>query len=104
MNSILTASQVMQPRIVSLAELKIKLLPLCVGYAWAEGAISDLWLKGAPVPQGPGQPERRILIPMHFAVWWQDVQQRMGFAPSAEQVYGQVSKKMRTSAGQFVQR
>lgn len=104
MNSIIAPRQVMQPRIVSLAELKAKLLPLCVGYVWAEGAITDLWMKGAPVPQGPGQPERRVLIPAYFASWWNDVQQRMGFAPSAEQVYGQVSKKMRTSAGQFTRR
>jgi hypothetical protein len=77
----------MQPRIVSLADLKAKLLPLCLGYVWAEGAIVDLWKKGAPVPQPVGTPERRILIPQHFAAWWNEIQQRMGVEASVSEIY-----------------
>lgn len=97
MNSIVTPK--MQPRIVSLAELKAKLIPLCLGYAWAEGAIVDLWKKGAPVPQPGNQPERRILIPTHFAAWWGEVQQRMGVDASAQAIYKLASKNMSTHAG-----
>jgi len=89
----------MQPRIVSLADLKAKLLPLCLGYAWAEGAIVDLWLKGAPVPQPGNQPERRILIPAHFSAWWAEVQQRMGVDVTAQRAYRVASKNMSTHAG-----
>lgn len=81
----------MKPRIVSLEDLKAKLLPLCLGYAWAEGAIVDLWKKGAPVPQPEGAPERRILIPQHFAAWWGEIQQRMGVGASAEEIYKAVT-------------
>ena len=87
MKQLLTPSQVMQPRIVSLADLKAKLLPLCLGYAWAEGAITDLWLKGAPVPQPEGAPERRILIPQHFQTWWGEIRQRMGVEATAAEIY-----------------
>lgn len=97
MSSIVTPK--MQPRIVSLAELRAKLLPLCLGYAWAEGAIVDLWLKGAPVPQPASEPERRILIPTHFAAWWAEVQQRMGLDVTAQQIFTLRVKDMRTHAG-----
>lgn len=96
---LLTPSQVMQPRIVSLEDLKRKLLPLCLGYKWAEGAITDLWLKGAPVPQPAGEPERRILIPAQFAKWWGEVQQRMGLDAVAADVFPLPSSAFRTHAG-----
>lgn len=99
MSKIMNASEAMHPRIVSLADLKAKLLPLCLGYAWAEAAISDLWLKGAPVPQAPGAPERRILIPSHFAAWWEEVRQRMGIDATPQEVYRRAAKNMSRSAG-----
>lgn len=86
----------MQPRIVSLADLKAKVLPLCLGYAWAEGAIVDLWKKGAPVPQPAGAPERRILIPQHFATWWGEIQQRMGVEAAAAEIYQQATRNPKT--------
>jgi hypothetical protein len=89
----------MQPRIVSLADLKAKLIPLCLGYVWAEAAIVDLWMKGAPVPQPAHEPERRILIPTHFATWWGEIQQRMGIDVSAQQIYKLASRNMSTHAG-----
>lgn len=99
MNEILTPTKAMQPRIVSLADLKAKLLPLCLGYAWAENAIVDLWKKGAPVPQAQGEPERRILIPTHFAMWWNEIQQRMGISATAPEVYNLASTNFQTHAG-----
>jgi len=96
MKQILTPTQAMQPRIVSLEDLKAKLLPLCLGYAWAEGAITDLWKKGAPVPQPEGAPERRILIPQHFATWWAEIQQRMGVEASAADIYRLASRNPKT--------
>lgn len=96
MRDILTPSMVMQPRIVSLADLKAKLLPICLGYAWAEGAIVDLWLKGAPVPQPAGEPERRILIPAHFATWWNEIQKRMGIDATPQQIYKVASRNFST--------
>lgn len=103
MSKILMPSEVMRPRIVSLADLKATLLPLCFGYAWAEGAIVDLWKKGAPVPQSrPNEVERRILIPEHFATWWGEVQQRMGVEASAATVHKLVTSdptKFRSHAG-----
>lgn len=99
MAKILRAGETMQPRIVSLSELKAKLIPLCLGYTWAEKAVTDLWLKGAPVPQAPDQPERRILIPIHFAKWWEEVRQRMGVNATPEQVYKLAAKNMLRSAG-----
>lgn len=99
MNGILTPTQAMQPRIVSLADLKAKLLPLCLGYAWAEGAIVDLWKKGAPVPQPEGEPERRILIPKHFEAWWNEIQQRMGVNAPASEVYKLASRNFHQHAG-----
>ena len=89
----------MQPRIVSLADLKRVLLPLCLGYVWAENAITDLWLKGAPVPQAENEPERRILIPKHFETWWNEIQQRMGLEVGVENVYPLASKAFRRHAG-----
>jgi hypothetical protein len=96
MKQLVTPSQVMQPRIVSLTDLKETLLPLCLGYAWAEGAITDLWLKGAPVPQPEGAPERRILIPQHFATWWGEIQQRMGVEATTTDVYRLASRNQKT--------
>lgn len=96
-DSILRPDEIMRPRIVSLKDLQDKLLPYCVGYAWAEGAIVDLWKKGAPVPQSdPQAPERRILIPEYFSQWWQDVQQRMGYEATALDMYPRPSKQFKT--------
>lgn len=88
-----------RPRIVSLTDLRTKLLPICLGYAWAENAIVDLWKKGAPVPNLPGEEERRILIPEHFAAWWGEVQQRMGVDAPAPEMYRHASRDFATHAG-----
>lgn len=69
------------PRIVTLKELQAVLFRYTFGWKWAEDAIVDLWKKGAPIPQAEGQPERRVLLPGQFAMWWAEVAQRMGYAP-----------------------
>ena len=93
------------PRMVSIYELRAKLIPLMAGYAWAEDALMDLWKLGAPDPSprsstctlafGPracaramnGEPrcgiygcarEKRVLLPKQFEKWWADVAQRQG--------------------------
>lgn len=90
----------MQPRIVTLAELKAKLLPICLGNKWGEGTIVDLWKKGAPVPQPEGEPERRILIPGQFKKWWDDLHQRLGTGFDTESMYQPLSRQFAASAGQ----
>ncbi len=84
------------PRIVTLPELQKVLFRYTFGWRWAEDAIVDLWKKGAPIPQPEGQPERRILLPGQFALWWAEVAQRMGYAPGG---YDLVSPLLRTSGG-----
>lgn len=91
--------QSLQPKIVTLPEIKRALLPFCVGYKWAEGAIVDLWKTGAPVPQPEGEPERRILIPTQFQKWWEDVQKRMSFDLASKEAYLHTTKRMNASAG-----
>lgn len=86
-----------QPRIVSLQELQLRLIPVCRGDQWALGSIVDLWKKGAPIPTLPGQPEKRILLPTQFKKWWDDVHQRLGIDTSAEDAYGNLSSKLSTS-------
>ena len=83
------------PRMVSLKELRRKLLPLVGGWKWGEAAIVDLWKKGAPDPQasiGPMFPRckeldcphvKRVLLPKQFAAWWAEVAQRQGHELSA---------------------
>lgn len=97
--NILTPQQANEPRIVTLAELKAKLEPMCYGDKWALDAITDLWKKGAPIPQPAGEPERRILIPEQFALWYADFQKRLGIASQAQNVYGNMQGKLATSAG-----
>jgi hypothetical protein len=89
----------LQPRIVTLAELKQRLLPLAHGDKWAEGAIVDLWKKGAPVPQPAGQPERRTLIPEQFAMWFTDFQQRLGLSQNSTGAYSNIQHLFSGSAG-----
>lgn len=86
-----------QPRIVTLADLKQKLLPICAGYKWAEKAITDLWLTGAPVPQQSlNEPEKRILLPNQFEQWFNQVNQRMGYGLTATDAYSLIAKRMHT--------
>lgn len=102
MSQITTPSDYITPRTVSLKELRARLLPLIGGYKWADDAINDLWLKGAPDPQahmcpqvaeGSGKPcparecphVKRILLPKQFQKWWADVAARQGYELSAAQ-------------------
>jgi hypothetical protein len=100
--TVLTPSQVQpaqpEPRLVTLAELRSRLLPLCMGWSWAEDAIHDLWLLGAPIPTGPNQPETRILLPGQFKKWYGEIQARMGLATSPEAAYGQIARSFKTSS------
>lgn len=100
-----TTQPALQPRMVSIYELRAKLMTLMQGYAWAEDALMDLWKLGAPDPSpasipcglafGPhacakamnGQArcgiygcarEKRILLPTQFEKWWGDVAKRQG--------------------------
>lgn len=98
-NKLITPGQVMQPRIVSFDDLQKALLPMCVGMPWAQSAIRDLWLLGAPVPQPEGAPERRILLPGKFAQWWGEVQQRMGLELAPQLIYPTHAKGVRSHAG-----
>jgi hypothetical protein len=98
----------LKPRMVSIYELRAKLLPLMAGCPWAEDALMDLWKKGAPDPspssmpcppgscrfeQAGGEPcgkwgcrrEKRVLLPAQFAAWWQDVARRQGLDLTAGQ-------------------
>lgn len=85
-------ADIQQPRIVSLKELRDKLIPLIGGYAWADAALNDLWLMGAPVPESAPcscrdirqcPHTKRVLLPGQFAKWWKDVADRQGVAFSA---------------------
>jgi len=46
----------LSPRMVSIYELRDKLLPLMAGYPWAEDALMDLWKLGAPDPSPHSSP------------------------------------------------
>ncbi len=89
----------MQPRIVTLQELEKVLVPLCMGNKWALSTIKDLWTKGAPVPQPAGEPERRILIPAQFELWWDDLNQRLGTPLTAQTMYQPMQRQFAASAG-----
>jgi hypothetical protein len=102
MSGILTPSQINQPRLVTIDELRAKLLPLTMGYKWGEDAIHDLWKLGAPVPVNPGQPETRVLLPKQFEKWFTDVATRKGL--DTTNAYNSVAKTLRTSAGQTTSR
>lgn len=97
--NILTPAQLQQPRIVSLADLKKHLLPLARGDKWAEGTIVDLWKKGAPVPQAANEPERRILIPEQFKLWFADFAKRVGATDTPSEVYASKSKLLSSTSG-----
>jgi hypothetical protein len=99
MTQILTSNQLPQPRIVTLAEMKAKLLPLAMGDKWAESAIVDLWKKGAPIPQPAGEPERRILIPEQFQLWFDDFSKRIGVSQTAKTAYSSMQNQFRSSGG-----
>jgi hypothetical protein len=97
------------PRMVSIYELLVKLLPLMEGYAWAEDALMDLWKMGAPDPSPASKPcipglcelerrgrhtctakwgcarVKRLLLPSQFATWWADVAKRQGLDLTAGQ-------------------
>ena len=57
------------PRIVSFDELT-KSLARFLDRRSAKQDLHDLWKMGAPVPQAPHLPEKRILFPAQFANWW----------------------------------
>jgi hypothetical protein len=99
MTQIITPGQQMQPRIVTLAELNQRLVPLCQGNRWALSTIRDLWLKGAPVPTGPGEAQKRILLPRQFQAWWNDLRQTLGMDLPGEQAYQGLSNRLPTGAG-----
>lgn len=84
MPSVATPTTMTQPRIVTLQELKDKLIPIAGGDKWGLDTITDLWLKGAPIPNvSPNQPVQRILLPRQFEAWFNDVQSRRGLEPDA---------------------
>lgn len=102
--NILTPQVVNQPRIVTLAELESRLIPLCYGNKWALSTIKDLWTKGAPVPQPEGEPERRVLIPEQFEKWFNDLNSGLGFGVNGNEIYNILQRRMRASAGQRIRR
>lgn len=87
------------PKMVSIYELREKLLPLMAGCSWAEDELMDLWKMGAPDPSAVVCPqgvclnhkqggdhcskwgcrrEKRVLLPAQFATWWANVANRQG--------------------------
>ena len=84
-----------RPRLVSYPELVAKLMPKLLGWKWAQDALRDLWLLGAPVPQDrcPGNKPckayprcnhiRRVLYPQQFEKWWDEVCQRQSLGIAA---------------------
>lgn len=96
MSQIITPTQMNQPRIVTLAELRAKLLPLTKGDVWAQKSIVDLFCKGAPIPQKAGEPERRILIPQQFELWFNDFSKRVGIGANGASVYNNMQRHLRT--------
>jgi len=88
------------PRMVSIYELRDKLLPFMTGIPWAEDALMDLWQMGAPSPNPADVPcehncesaarggptcgkwgcrkIKRLLLPSQFAEWWRQVSERQG--------------------------
>jgi len=98
MQKILTPREVLQPRIVTFAELFKALFPLTGGWPWAVDAIRDLWLLGAPVPSlSPTNVEMRILLPQQFQKWFAEIQQRMGLQVSPGDMYATASKGLPTN-------
>lgn len=90
-----------QPRLVTYPELRRKLEVYTRGWPWAEDAIRDLWLMGAPMPMDKcgekpckAYPNcdhiRRVLIPEHFAKWWAEVGDRQAEAIGAKEVAGKI--------------
>jgi len=92
MSQVVTLQSAVQPRAVTLAQLRAKLLPHCHGWHWGEDTITDLWKLGAPLPSsGPGQEEQRILLPGQFRKWWAELQQRLESGVSAATAYVEVT-------------
>ncbi len=91
-----------QPRMVTYPELYAKLEVYTRGWPWAEDAIRDLWLLGAPMPMDkcPGNTPckaypscnhlRRVLIPEMFAKWWKEVGDRQAEAIGAKEIVGKI--------------
>ena len=91
-----------QPKLVTYPELLRKLEPYTRGWPWATDSIRDLWLLGAPMPMDkcPGDTPckaypncnhiRRVLIPEHFAKWWEEVGQRQAELIGAKEVVGKI--------------
>lgn len=97
--TIINTEQTNLPRIVTLAELQAKLVPLCRGDVWAMGSIVDLWKKGAPVPQPVNEPERRILIPEQFRLWFDDFSKRLGLNTPATTQYSNMQNQLTATSG-----
>lgn len=98
------------PKMVSIYELREKLMPLMDGVPWAEDALMDLWKMGAPDPSPNARPctegycqhlasgkgarcgkwgcrkERRLLLPTQFAQWWKDMADRQGIELKSPEV------------------
>ena len=101
---VMTPAETMQPRLVTFEELRTKLLPLCQNWPWAQDAIRDLWLKGAPVPVPAHTSEMRILLPGQFRAWWMEIQQRMSIDVSVEIAYAEATQNAATGSGQNIRR
>jgi hypothetical protein len=91
-----------QPKLVTYPELRRKLEVYTRGWPWAEDAIRDLWLMGAPMPMDkcPGNTPckaypscdhiRRVLIPEAFAKWWAEVGERQAELIGAKEVASKI--------------
>jgi hypothetical protein len=120
MRKLVTPNDYITPRTVSLKELRARLLPLIGGWTWADDAINDLWLLGAPDPQahmcpqvaeGSGKPcparecphVKRILLPKQFQKWWAEVAARQGYELSAAQALALPLADQKRARGQALQ-
>ncbi len=95
------------PRMISIVELRAKLMPLVGGWKWGEDAIVDLWKLGAPDPQASVCPllprckelhcphVKRVFFPGKFAAWWKEVSDRQGLELESLKVKADAKTKPR---------
>ena len=79
-------------RVVTWNQLLKVVLPFVGDYPWAMDVLGDLWRMGAPSPDSiVGMTgERRVLLPVQFAQWWEDVQERRGLPLTAADIWGRL--------------
>ena len=65
------------PAVVTWRQLWHAVGPFVAHIPGAEDSLYDLWLLGAPAPDGR-KPERRVLLAGRFEQWWDEMADRAG--------------------------